>query len=312
MRNFKSYLLLFAKGLGMGGADVVPGVSGGTIAFITGIYDELLATIKSIDGEAFSLLVRFRLRAFWTKINGGFILALLSGIIISIFSLARVIVFLLQNYPIQVWSFFYGLIIISSVVVLREVQKWNLLTIAFGIIGILSAYFITMISPSQTPEGLLFVFLAGIISICAMILPGISGSFILLILGKYEQIMKAIKDFDVLTILAFLGGCILGLLSFSRFVSWVLHKHRSATIAMLSGFMIGSLNKVWPWKETLSYRLNSEGVQVPLEEASILPHTYLEKTGNNPLVLEAILFMAVGFFLVVVLERLAIYFQSNK
>jgi putative membrane protein len=312
MNKLKSHLLLLAKGLAMGGADVVPGVSGGTIAFITGIYDELLGSISQINGSAFQLLGKFRLAEFWTHVNGTFLLTLILGIGTSIFTFARVIVFLLAHYPIQVWSFFFGLIIISSIVVLREVHKWTIGTAISGLLGIGIAYFITIASPSQTPEGLVFVFLAGIISICAMILPGISGSFILLMLGKYEQIMKAIKDFDIFTILAFAGGCIVGLLSFSRLVSWVLKTHRSVTIAMLSGFMIGSLNKVWPWKETLSFHLNSQGERVPLEEISILPHVYFEKTGENPLVLEAILFMAIGFFLVVVLERMAMYLQSSK
>ena len=294
----------------MGGADVVPGVSGGTIAFITGIYEELLSSIKSIDKVAIQLLFGGKIIVFWKHINGNFLITLFSGILVSILSLAKLIHYLLNNHPIQLWSFFLGLIIISSLLVSREIKHWKIHVFILGIAGILIAYFITEATPSTTPDNYLFVFLSGAIAICAMILPGISGSFILLILGKYEFIIESIKDVNILVIVIFGLGCVVGLLSFSRVVSWLLTKYHDSTIAVLAGFMIGSLNKIWPWKETISTRLNSKGEIVPLIQNNIWPTEYMEKIGE-PLVLQALLFCCIGILLIIGIDKIAGLSKQN-
>lgn len=294
----------------MGGADVVPGVSGGTIAFITGIYGQLLDSIKSVDLEALRLLSRGKLKALWEHVNGSFLLVLLSGIAISIVSLAQVLHFMLENYPIQLWSFFFGLIIIASVSVSREIRHWRGAVILAGLLGIVIAFFITETTPAETPEAYWFVLLSGALAICAMILPGISGSFILLILGKYAFILEAINARDMTIIAVFGVGCVIGLLSFARLVSWLLHKFHDVAVALLAGFMVGSLNKIWPWKEVLSTRINSKGEEVPLVTENVFPGEYLAATGTEPLVVQAVIFMFLGIGIVVLLEQFA-YRKNN-
>ncbi|MDW3210969.1 MAG: DUF368 domain-containing protein [Reichenbachiella sp.] len=312
MRSFRDYFLLFLKGIGMGSADVVPGVSGGTIAFITGIYEELLNSINSFDAEAFRLLFSFKLKEFWSKINGSFLLPLVSGILLSAVSLAKIITFLLDKHPIQIWSFFFGLIIISSISVAKEITKWNLVTALSCISGVLIAYVITVVTPSTTPNELWFVFISGAIAICAMILPGISGSFILLILGKYAFIMSALKNLDTAVIAVFGSGCIIGLFTFSRLIAWFLKKFHNYAIALLAGFMIGSLNKIWPWKKAELFRFNSHGEQVPIFERNLLPTDYMAETGQSPLIIQAILYMALGFMMVVIMEKIAFAIKKAK
>ncbi len=289
----------------MGSADVVPGVSGGTIAFITGIYEELLESIKSFDGTAVRLLIKGDVRSFWKHINGNFLAVLLTGIGISILSLAQLIHYLLDHHPIELWSFFFGLIIISSLTVIKKIKGWKYTVVLSGLAGILLGYMITDLSPASTPENYLFVFLSGALAICAMILPGISGSFILLILGKYEFIITSVKDLNLLILAVFALGCIAGLLSFSRLVSWLLRHYHDLTVALLAGFMLGSLNKIWPWKQTLSTTTNSKGEIVPFIQQNILPADYLAKTGEDPLLLHALLYMAIGVLLVIFIEKIA-------
>ncbi len=305
MRVFKDYLLLFAKGMGMGAADVVPGVSGGTIAFITGIYQELLDSLKLIDMSNLRLLVRFQVASFWKAINGNFLASIFLGILVSLISLAKLITYLLEVHPIKVWSFFFGLVVISAVTVLRQIDRWKPTVIIGLIVGIVVAYFITVATPAATSDAWWLIFISGAIAISAMILPGISGAFILLILGKYKFITGALHEFNYQVILVFAAGCVTGLLSFVRIVSWVLDKYYQVAIAVLSGFMIGSLNKVWPWKEVLSYRIDSEGNQIPAIDQSILPNHYYDTTGNDPQILLAILLMAMGIGVVVILEKIA-------
>jgi putative membrane protein len=305
LRTPKDYLLIFFKGMGMGAADVVPGVSGGTVAFITGIYEELIQSINAIDIEAFQLLARFRIADFWTKINGNFLAALLGGILVSLLSLARLMTYFLDEHPILIWSFFFGLILVSSPLILRTIHKWTVSSVITFIAGIVISYFITIVSPSETPSGYAFIFFCGAVAICAMILPGISGAFILLLLGKYEFMINALIGFNIPVILVFVLGCILGLLGFSRFLNWILTHYRFPTLALLAGFMIGSLNKVWPWKKVISFRLNHAGDQVPAFDKSILPWDYFNITGQDPHVFKAILCAALGVFLVVAIEKAA-------
>jgi putative membrane protein len=312
MKSFRGYSLLFLKGIAMGGADVVPGVSGGTIAFITGIYEELIDSIKSIDLAALKLLFAGKFKEFWTKINGTFLLVLFSGILLSLFSLAKLIIYLMENHPISLWSFFFGLILISAVLVFKKIHSLSIGVVIGGIAGIAIGFIITTIAPINTDNSLLITFLSGAIAITAMILPGISGSFILLILGKYEFILQSVKNLKIDVIIVFGIGCAVGLLSFSRLIAWVLRKYHNVTVAVLAGFMLGSLNKIWPWKEVLEYRINSHGAQVPLVEKSILPNEYLLLTGNDPQFLQAILFMLLGIILVLGMERISYLIQPRS
>lgn len=296
----------------MGCADVIPGVSGGTVAFITGIYEELINSIKSIDFGAFRLLFSLRIVEFWKRINGNFLICVLAGIVTSLLSLSRLMTYLLEYHPIAIWSFFFGLILVSSPLILRDIHKWNAGTVVSFILGIGIAYLITVLSPTETPTNLFFIFFCGALAICAMILPGISGAFILLLIGKYEYMITALINFNIPVILVFVLGCFLGLLGFSHFLSWILTHYRFPTLALLAGFMIGSLNKVWPWKEVVAFRLNHECVQVPAFDKSVWPGRYLEVTGQDPQLFYAILFAAVGIFLVVAIEKTAAYLKSKN
>ena len=299
-----NYPLLILKGCAMGAADVVPGVSGGTIAFIAGIYEELVDSIKSINLHALKLLFTLKLKDFWKQINGNFLFSILLGIGISIFSLAKLMTWLLEHYPIHIWSFFFGLIIASTVLVAKEIRRWNVGTVIALIIGAVIAYVITILSPSETPNTWWFIILSGAIAICAMILPGISGAFILLLMGKYAYIIGAVGDLKIGILLLFAIGAVAGIVSFSHLLSWLLKKHHTATVATLTGFMVGSLNKVWPWNETLETYMDSHGAEHPLVEANISPLYFEELTGNPSFLGQAIVMCVVGFLLIYGLENL--------
>lgn len=300
----RNYPLLILRGCAMGAADVVPGVSGGTIAFITGIYEELIDSIKSVDLQAVKLLLKFKLAEFWKKINGNFLISVIAGIGISIFSLAKLMTWLLENHPIYIWSFFFGLIIASSVLVAKEIKKWNIFTVISLILGAVIAYGITVMTPSETPDSWWFIILSGAIAICAMILPGISGAFILLLMGKYTYILGAVSAFNIGVLLLFAVGAVAGITSFSHLLSWLLKHHHTATVSLLTGFMVGSLNKVWPWKETLQTYTDSHGVEKALVESNISPVHFGELTGSDPLLWQAILMCIAGFLLIWGIETL--------
>jgi putative membrane protein len=312
VRRLKDYILLFLKGVAMGGADVVPGVSGGTIAFISGIYEELLTSIKAVNYPNLKLLFGGQFKAFWRAINGSFLLAVFGGILVSVKSLATLILFFKANYPIQLWSFFWGLIMISSIVVLRQISKWNVAVIITGVIGIIIAFGITTLTPAHTSDSLLMILTSGALAISAMILPGISGAFILLILGKYEFIISAVSELNLYILGIFAVGCLLGLVSFVRIISWLLEKYHNVAVALLAGFMMGSLNKLWPWKQVVEYRLDRHGEQVPMVETNILPNNYYEVTGQDPVFIQALLYMALGFFIIVIIEKIALRISTSK
>jgi putative membrane protein len=304
-RKISDYALLTARGLGMGAADVIPGVSGGTIAFITGIYQELINSIKSVDRAFFKILFKNGIPAAWKHINGNFLVAVFSGVLISIFSLARLISWLLLIYPKLVWAFFFGLIIASVLHVGKKINHWNTISVFMLIAGTAIALYITIATPATTPEAYWFIFLSGAIAITAMIMPGISGSFILLLMGKYEFILNAVKDLQINIIIIFGIGCVAGIISFSNIISWFFKKFHNATMALLTGFMIGSLNKLWPWKEITSYHINSIGEQVPLTEKSISPAQYEILTGNDPMLLQIIICMLAGFLIIFLFDVFA-------
>lgn len=312
MKEKRNYLMLVLKGIGMGAADVIPGVSGGTIAFITGIYEELIGSIRSFDLTALRKLLRLDLKGFWKHINGGFLFSVLAGIGISIFSLAKVMKYLLDTHPIFVWSFFFGLIIASAWLVAREVKKWGVGTIVALIAGTAAAYMITVISPASTPDAWWFIMLSGAIAVCAMILPGISGAFILLLMGKYAYIIGAVSTFNIPVLLLFVVGAVVGIISFSHLLSWLLAKHHGMTVALLTGFMVGSLNKIWPWKQTLETYTDSHGVVQPLVERNILPGTFEQLNGQPAMLGWALFFMAAGFLLIWGIEKAAALLSRKR
>ena len=276
----------------MGAADVVPGVSGGTIAFITGIYEHLLLSLQSILPALVELIKKRNFSSFWKRINGAFLMTLFSGILLSVLILAKLIIYLLINHPIPLWSFFFGLIVASVSIVGKQISEWNIRLFVFIVAGALIAYFLSQLSPASVEHNYLNAFLSGLVAICAMILPGISGSFILVMLGTYSFILGAIKDFDVIVLAIFALGCLIGLLSIANVLVWAFSRFRNMTLALLTGFMIGALTKVWPWKEVLTYREDRHGQLQPLLEQNVLP----ELIGGGPDQIEA----AVVCFLVAV------------
>jgi len=303
--KFTKSVVLALKGCAMGMADVVPGVSGGTIAFISGIYEELIDSIRSVDATALRLLARLRLGELWRHVNGRFLLPVLTGIAIAVFSLARLMTYLLTNQPIAIWSFFFGLIVASALLVARQIGRWDWRTVLAFAVGAAAAWWITVATPAETPDDWWFVMLSGAIAICAMILPGISGAFILLLLGKYQYIMHAVGEFDIPVIAVFVIGAAAGIISFSHLLSWLLKHWHDVTVAVLMGFMVGSLNKVWPWKETVETYLDSHGVAQPLVQNNIAPGTFEQLTGQPSLLVQAILLGIVGFLVIYGIELVA-------
>ena len=288
------------KGACMGAADVIPGVSGGTIAFITGIYDEFVGSIARVDTEAVRLLFKGKIKDFWNHINGTFLLSVLAGIGASVVALAGLMQMLLGQFPIQTWAFFFGLIVASSIFILRGIKGWKLREILLVIFGAILGVTVCTLSPTQTPDDLWFIFISGAIAICAMILPGISGSFILLILGKYQYIMGAISGLvagentgaNLAIIAVFLIGAVVGILGFSKFLHWLLARWNKETLIVLAGFIIGSLVKVWPWSNTEA-----------LEQ--------VERTGNMHIG-GAIAFALIGFCLVTGIELISKVLSNKK
>jgi putative membrane protein len=310
MNPIKKYGLNYLKGMAMGAADIVPGVSGGSIALIAGIYQELLDSINSFNWNNLLLLKSFRIKEFYLRLNGNFLLSLVLGIMISIFALSRVITYLMDEHPIPLWSFFSGLILVSAFLILKETKKWNFVIVVSIAIGTAFAWWVTNLPPTTTPDAPWFTFVAGAIAICAMILPGISGSFVLLILGQYERILQAVLDKDFFTLALFASGCLVGILSFSRVVAYLLRRFHAATIGLLSGFMLGSVNELWPWKLVTSWRTSSSGKEVPFLTENILPGEYLTQVGLEPQLGWAVGAFLFGIGLVLFIEWLASKLQQ--
>lgn len=296
-RSFKDYLGLILRGFFMGTADIVPGVSGGTIALITGIYEELILSIKSLDLAIIRFLFALKFKEVFIRVKWEFLISLFLGILLAVFSLARVITWLLVHQPVLLWSFFFGLVLASVYVVSRQIVVWDFKTF-FAISFAASIAYVTVgLVPLSTPDDKWFVFISGGIATCAMILPGISGSFTLVILGKYQYILNAVNNRDFLTLAIFISGSFIGILGFARVLSWFFKKYHDDTIAMLTGLMLGSLRKIWPWKKTLLTITNRQGSEIPVEQVNILPSTFhLE-------VMFAVGLALLGLAIVLVLER---------
>ena len=299
-RRLIDYVVISLKGMAMGAADVVPGVSGGTIAFISGIYEELITSINNINVSLIKSFLKEGFFAGWKKLNGSFLLSIVIGIAISVLSLVKSIKWLLENEPVLLWSFFFGLVIASIFFVAKQITKWTLATVLGFIIGSFVAYYITTLPPLGTNSSSWFLFFSGALAICAMILPGISGAFILVLLGAYKPVIDAIDNRDFKTILILGVGAIIGLLSFSKLLKWLFKNYHNLTLAILTGFIFGSLNKIWPWKKVLTWRMNSHNEKVPLLEQSISPFSF---EGDNQLAI-AVLLMIIGFLTIFILEKL--------
>jgi putative membrane protein len=315
--SVKRYLTIATKGLLMGAADVVPGVSGGTIAFITGIYEELIKTIDGIDFQLFKDLFKIGFKKTLAKYNLGFLLALLTGIAISLLSLSKLLIYLLQHHSVLLWSFFFGLVMASVLYIAKQISSWNTGVITAIIIGTVISYYVTIAEPLGSPDSWWYLIFSGFIAIIAMILPGVSGAFLLLLLGSYKTVLGSISGlleaviagewsqaFDYfINLFLFVIGCILGLKVFSRLLTWLFEHQKNLTLALLTGFMIGSLNKLWPWKEVLKYRIDSHGEKVPFLEKSISPVSF----EGDPQILYVISLTLIGFVMILALEK-----WSNK
>jgi len=331
-RTVKDYMVIGFKGMAMGAADVVPGVSGGTIAFISGIYEELLNSISNVNLDLLKTLKTAGFKSAWKQLNGNFLVSLFVGIFMSIISLAKVIKYLLENEPILLWSFFFGLVLASIIFIAKQVTKWNFISVLVLFIGAFLAYFITTLNPLVSENSsLLFMFLAGAIAICAMILPGISGAFILVLLGAYKPVLEAVNDRDFKTVAVIGLGAIIGLLSFSKILKWLFANYKNHTLATLTGFIIGSLNKIWPWKLTETVFDKTAGQIIPFSsisnlgtlsvyqkqidnfetykvalEKSVLPFQYSDANSINSQLASVIIVALIGFGLIILMEKLAV------
>lgn len=289
----------------MGTADLVPGVSGGTIAFLSGIYEELLYSIKLLSGKVLKTFLQGRILEAIRLVPFAFLIPLAFGLFSAVLVLSKLFAYLFEYHAIPTWSFFFGLVLASTVVVAKRITQWSFVTISLFIISAIGAYILVGAVPVETPNNLLFFFLSGMIAICAMILPGISGSFMLLLMGKYQQLLAAVNSRDVLTLVVFMMGAAVGISLFSRLLTYLFAKYHNILVSILAGFMLGSIRKIWPYKEVLVTRMNSHGDIVPVVEANILP------TLNGAFLL-AIVFGIAGFILVMWLDKFQLTKEQHK
>lgn len=298
-------IILFFKGMAMGVADLVPGVSGGTIAFIMGIYEEFINALAGFNLNTFKRLWKADFKGAWKAINGGFLFVLLSGIFLSLVLFSKLIHYLLLNEQVRLWSFFFGLVFASVWMLLKSIEGWSWQGIISLLIAMAFAYYLTTMPPlSNAYDGYVFIFLSAALAVCALILPGISGAFILVLLGSYGTILKAIKSIDIPVLIIVFLGALMGILSFSKVLKYLFRHYKNTTLAVLTGFIIGSLNKIWPWKKVLSWRVNAKGVHVPLLEKSILPQDY---EGDAHLI-DALLLFGFAVAVIGIIDR----FSKNK
>ncbi len=297
-----TWIGLFLRGLLMGAADIVPGVSGGTMAFITGIYETLIGSIRSVDIEFARKVLAFDIKGAWLHVNGSFLLPLALGIATSILSLARLISWILENHPVPLWAFFFGLILASALVLMRQVERWNAARGACLLVGTAIALYIGLSAAIDLDIGPLGIFAGGFLAICAMILPGISGGFVLVLLGLYGPVIEAVKTLDIAFLAVLAAGCIAGLMCFSRLLHWLLGHFHQATMALLTGFLFGSLAVVWPWKQVLSFVERTDGTLKPVQQVPVMPADFTVQTGEPAQVALCAALMVVGFALVWIIQ----------
>ncbi len=305
MKDYHWLLRTGAIGIAMGAAEVVPGVSGGTIAFVSGIYERLVNGIRNFTPALFSRLRHDGFRSTWRSVDATFLVVLFGGMGVSVLALASGVSYLLQFQPVAIWSFFFGLVVASSIVVIREISAWGFDIVLALLVGLVTGITITGLVPIEVEPSPLMLFAGGAVAVCAWILPGLSGSFILLILGLYTFVIDAIKSFDIASLSFVAAGCVLGLISFSQLLSRMFSRHRNETLAVLTGFMLGSLGKLWPWKNTVSYQIKADGSQIPLVQEPVLPDAYTHLTGQEADILLALVFAITGVLVVWILDRLS-------
>jgi len=301
-QSYLNFIILAIKGFLMGAANVIPGVSGGTMALILGIYEELINAIRSINLKFLRLITNFNIKEALLSVSWHFLVPVGLGILLATFSLAGVLGWLLDSYPVIVWSFFFGLILSSVITVSRVLKKWRIPTIVAIAFGTIAAYFLFGVIPVATPNAPWFIFASGFIAICAMILPGISGAYILVLLGKYRYILEALNNKDFFTLFIIGAGALTGLISFAQILGWLLKKYHDLTMAILIGLMLGSLRKIWPWKETITTFIDSHGKEIPSLQSNIIPSSFTIEVGL------ALLFMFIG---ILVLWGLDLWAHKN-
>lgn len=282
----------------MGACDVVPGVSGGTVAFITGIYQKLITSLTLLRPK---LLIELKQKGFahiWNKVDGNFLACLGLGAATGILSFAKLLTYLLVEYPPVIWSLFFSMVLSSSLVMALKIKSWTLKKSAFVLLGLTLGYLVTILSPTSGSNSYAFIFSSGFIAICAMILPGISGSFILLLLGQYVFIMQSLVHFDLPILFVFGTGCLLGLLLFSHLLKWLFANYHDYAFCFLMGVMLGSLNKLWPWKQTINFVVNRHGEKIPALQENLFPSSYEALLSLNPMTSSSLLVM-IGAFLFV-------------
>jgi putative membrane protein len=289
----------------MGATEVVHGVSGSTMGLILGVYQEFIFSLRSVDRAAFRLLKNRQFGDFWSKINGNFLISILSGIAIGLVLLTKIVSYFLEDHFIALSSFLFGLVIISGILLLRKIKKWTVSAALAIVAGIAITYFLSWVAPLHTPDNSFLGFIAGICAGASLAFPGISSAFILLLVGKYQFIVISFSQVNLIVIGAFFLGCITGLWMASRFMYRMFADYYNATVALLAGLMLGALSKLWPWRTVFEYVTNSKGDQVPAYDMSVLPWKYVALTGKDPQVFLAILMMALGVFLVVLIEKIA-------
>jgi putative membrane protein len=297
--NPANVLRFFFSGFAMGSAEIVPGVSGGTIAFILGIYEKLIVSIKVVTGDAVKLLFQRKFKEMLLVIPWEFLVPLALGMFAAVFALANLMDYLLVEYPTFVWSFFFGLVLASIFLISRRVAVWNIKTVGVLLLSALISWLLMGLVPGQTPATLPAFFIAGVIAICAMILPGVSGSFLLLMMGKYQQLLAAVTNADYIVLLVFMAGAVLGISVFSRILSWLFKNYENLVIASLIGLMLGSLRKLWPFKETVETTVDRHGEVIPLVTVNFLP------TEISSEVVVAVVLCAVGIGLIILLNYFA-------
>ncbi len=313
MNSLAKNIITGVKGFGMGAANVIPGVSGGTIALLTGIFTEIIDALNALmDPSSWKMLMKGNFREFWKYIHGTFLVSLFIGVLISIFSLAKLMVYVMAYHPVQTWAFFFGLIIASAAYMIYDIKGWKVNDALFFLVGIVLGVVICTLSPTTTPDSLWFIFICGAIAVCTMILPGISGSFILVILGKYDYIMQSVNDMNIPVLAVFGLGCIIGILGFSKFLHWLLKRFERPTMLVLVGFVIGALVKVWPWNNMQAV---AEGQflrsGMDAEAAKVAAETIVSTAGDNIRqvidlqVNGAIIWAIAGLALVAILEYLS-------
>ena len=312
MRRPLNYIFLFIKGLCIGASGALHGISGGSMALLLGAHQEFVFSLRAFDHKAFQLLRGKKFSAFWEKINGNFLVTLLAGISAGILALRAVFNYYLFQYPIFISSFFFSLVIIAALLLLRKITRWNAGVFLSILAGLTLSYFLTRSAPFSTPDHVFMAFPAGLLAGTTLIIPGVSGAFILMFIGKYQYILTSFGSLEIGVIILFIAGGILGIMVIARFMTSLLTDYFNATVALFAGLMIGSLNKIWPWREVYEYATTVQGKQIPAFDKSILPWRYLEITGKDPQLFYAILMMALGVFMVVLIEKIAAGLKTKR